>query len=176
MTVRGVRHDAAVLAIALAACAFVACAPRPAAAQALWLDRTRPSAVMLESLHPDPAEGVIGLNQLEGFRGVLAWEPAAPALVVRSNGHVGLLPGLRRDPQSLVAAARFGIEVAEIWRVAAQNRAARTAAALRYMRRLPEARAPVLMASLPPPLAALLAEAEEDEDFDKDGQGAREGE
>ncbi|MGD9510613.1 MAG: phosphoadenylyl-sulfate reductase [Geminicoccaceae bacterium] len=131
-------------------------------ARDLPLDVVVPDPDLRELLLEDPSLAAL----LEGFRGVLAWNPAAPALAVHPNGQIGLLPALRQDPQSLVAAARFGIELTEIWQVAAQNRAARTAAALRYMRRLPGARAPVLMASLPPALAALLAEAEEDEDFD----------
>jgi hypothetical protein len=67
--IRGVPGAAAIAPCALA-CALVALAPRPAAAHALWLDRSRPRAVMLEYLHADHAEDVSPLGSIDGFSGV----------------------------------------------------------------------------------------------------------
>ncbi len=103
---------------------------------------------------------------LEGFPGVLVWDSTAPGLLVRHDGRIGLAPTLHGCPKGLAAAARLGIELAEVWKVSTERRIARCVAALCYARSLPGARDPALIALLPPRLGRLLAQSEDGADLD----------
>lgn len=94
---------------------------------------------------------------LPGFRGTLQWDAAARGVSVRRDATVGLLPALRADLPSLAAAARLGLELAELDGVPLSARARRMAAVLAYARGLAAIGSPALTAVLPAPVAAALA-------------------
>ena len=114
-----------------------------------------PEPDLREALLGDPSLAAL----LQGFHGTLAWDSTAPGLRVRRDGRIGLLPTLGADSRALLAAARLGMELAEIWRLPPEDRAARYGAALRYARGLAGVSRPVLAASLPSELGTALAEA-----------------
>lgn len=119
------------------------------------LDVVVPEPSLRGALLEDPSLAAL----LGGFRGMLEWDATARGLLVHPDGRIGLLPALLGNPRALAAAARLGMELAEIWSMPAERRAARCAAALCYARSLPDTREPALMDALPPALAMLLAEA-----------------
>lgn len=94
---------------------------------------------------------------LPGFRGTLQWDAAARGVSVGRDAVVGLLPALRRDLPALAAAARLGLELAELYGVPSSARARRMAAVLAYARGLPAIDDPALTAVLPATIVAALA-------------------
>ena len=112
-------------------------------------------ATLRGALCADPALAAL----LPGFHGKIGFDRQAAGLCVGADGTVGLNPALCSEGAALTAAARWGMELAEVERVSRPMQLARAEAALLHGAGLPGLDTSLARDLLPPAVVEALTEA-----------------